>query len=88
MLLIATVVAQEWRTLVDYFAVVGIACLLFNLISMGLGYAAPRALRLPRRQALAIAMEIGITTARWRSSSRSACCRTPRCRFRPRYTAC
>lgn len=59
-LLIATVVAQEWRTLVDYFAVVGIACLLFNLISMGLGYAAPRALRLPRRQALAIAMEIGI----------------------------
>ena len=59
-LLIATVVAQEWRTLVDYFAVVGIACLLFNLISMGLGYTAPRALRLPRRQALAIAMEIGI----------------------------
>lgn len=59
-LLIATVVAQEWRILVDYFAVVGLACLLFNLISMGLGYGAPLALRLPRRQALAIAMEIGI----------------------------
>ncbi|WP_199171391.1 MULTISPECIES: hypothetical protein [Luteimonas] len=27
---------------------------------MGTGYAAPRALRLPRRQAIAIAMEIGI----------------------------
>lgn len=59
-LLIATVVAQEWRTLIDYFAAVGVACLLFNLVSMGVGYGAPRALRLPKRQALAIAMEIGI----------------------------
>ena len=59
-LLIATVVAQEWRTLVEYFAVVGVACLLFNLLSLGLGYGAPLALKLPRPQALAIAMEIGI----------------------------
>lgn len=32
----------------------------FNLLSLGLGYALPLALRLPRRQAIAIAMEIGI----------------------------
>ena len=59
-LLIVAAVAQEWRTLLASFATVGLACLLFNLASMGVGYAAPLALRLPRRQAIAIAMEIGI----------------------------
>ena len=59
-LLIAAAVAQAWSTLVAWFAVVGLACLLFNLISMGAGYAAPLAVRLPRKQAVAIAMEIGI----------------------------
>ena len=59
-LLVAVAVAQERDTLVEFFAVVGLACLAFNLISMGVGYAAPIALELPRRQAIAIAMEIGI----------------------------
>lgn len=59
-LLIVAAVAKEWRVLVEYFAAVGLACLLFNLVSMGTGYAAPLALKLPRRQAIAIAMEIGI----------------------------
>ena len=59
-LLIVAAVAQAWSTLVAWFAVVGLACLLFNLISMGAGYAAPLAIRLPRKQAVAIAMEIGI----------------------------
>lgn len=59
-LLIVAVVVQSKEVLLAYFAVVGLACLLFNLASMGVGYAAPRALRLPRRQAIAIAMEIGI----------------------------
>ena len=59
-LLVAAAVAQERDTLVEFFAVVGLACLSFNLISMGVGYAAPIALRLPRRQAIAISMEIGI----------------------------
>lgn len=59
-LLIVAAVAQAWSTLLGFFAAVGLACLLFNLVSMGVGYAAPRALRLPRRQAIAIAMEIGI----------------------------
>ncbi len=59
-LLIVIAVAQSREVLVAYFAVVGIACLLFNLASMGVGYAAPLALRLPRPQAIAIGMEIGI----------------------------
>ena len=59
-LLVVAAVAQAWNTLVAWFAVVGLACLLFNLASMGFGYAAPLAIRLPRKQAIAIAMEIGI----------------------------
>ncbi|HYM86349.1 MAG TPA: bile acid:sodium symporter family protein [Pseudoxanthomonas sp.] len=59
-LLVAIAVAQEWARLGDYFAVVGLACLAFNLVSLGLGYATPLALKLPRRQAVAISMEIGI----------------------------
>ncbi len=59
-LLIVAAVAQAWETLLTWFAAVGLACLLFNLASMGIGYAAPVGLKLPRRQAIAIAMEIGI----------------------------
>jgi BASS family bile acid:Na+ symporter len=59
-LLIVAAVAQSLDVLLSYFAVVGLACLLFNLASMGVGYAAPLALKLPRRQAIAISMEIGI----------------------------
>lgn len=59
-LLIVAAVAQAWSTLLAWFAVVGLACLLFNLASMGIGYVAPLALRLPRKQAIAIGMEIGI----------------------------
>lgn len=59
-LLIGGAVAQEWPVLVRYAGAVGAACLLFNLVSLGAGYVAPLALRLPRQQAVAIAMEIGI----------------------------
>src|SRR5690606_1619601 len=59
-LLIVAAVSREWSTLLASFATVGLACLLFNLASMGTGYAAPLAIRLPRGQAIAIAMEIGI----------------------------
>jgi BASS family bile acid:Na+ symporter len=59
-LLVIAAVAQAWSTLLANFAAVGLACLLFNLASLGTGYAAPLALKLPRRQAIAIAMEIGI----------------------------
>ena len=59
-LLIVAALGKEWHTLAASLAAVGLACLLFNLASMAVGYAAPLALRLPRRQATAIAMEIGI----------------------------
>ncbi len=62
-LLVAGAIVQERGTLVDHFAAVGLACLAFNLISIGAGYLAPRMLKLPRRQAIAIAMEIGIHNA-------------------------
>ena len=59
-LLVAVAVGQSWQALLASVATVGLACLLFNLASLGLGYAAPLALGLPRPQAIAIAMEIGI----------------------------
>jgi BASS family bile acid:Na+ symporter len=59
-LLVAGAIAQEWKTLGPALAAVGLACLVFNLVSLAVGYAAPLALKLPRRQAIAIAMEIGI----------------------------
>ena len=58
--LIVAAVYLEWKTLVDNILVVGGACLAFNLVSMLTGYLAPLALQLPRKQAIAIAMEIGI----------------------------
>lgn len=59
-LLVVAAFVQERERLAGYLAAVGLACLLFNLVSMGVGYLVPRALRLPKRQAIAMAMEIGI----------------------------
>ena len=59
-LLVTAAVAQSWQVLLSSLATVGLACLLFNLASLGSGYAVPLALRLPRPQAIAISMEIGI----------------------------
>jgi bile acid:Na+ symporter, BASS family len=58
--LVFTAVIQEWDVLTKYAAVVGAACLVFNLASMGVGYMVPIAFKLPDKQAIAIAMEIGI----------------------------
>jgi len=58
--LVFAAIAQEWNTLTQYFAVVGGACLVFNLLSMAVGYGVPLAVKLPDKQAIAIAMEIGI----------------------------
>jgi BASS family bile acid:Na+ symporter len=58
--LVIASVAQSWTVVLASFATVGFACLLFNLASLGVGYAVPLALKLPKRQAVAIAMEIGI----------------------------
>jgi bile acid:Na+ symporter, BASS family len=59
-LIIAAAVLKERANLVTYFKQVGLAALAFNLASMGLGYLVPLLARLPKRQATAIGMEIGI----------------------------
>ncbi len=59
-LIIAAAVAGQRQNLVDFFKQVGIAALLFNLASMGLGYLIPRLVRLSKRQSIAIGMEVGI----------------------------
>jgi len=59
-MVVAATVLKERANVVDFFRQVGLAALAFNLVSMALGYLAPIMLRLPKRQAVAIGMEIGI----------------------------
>ena len=60
LLVIAATVARERAHVVEYFQQVGLAALAFNLVSMAVGYLVPVVVRLPKRQAVAIGMEIGI----------------------------
>jgi bile acid:Na+ symporter, BASS family len=60
LLVITATIVKERAMIVDAFKAVGLAALTFNLASMGVGYFVPRLLRLDRRQAIAIGMEIGI----------------------------
>jgi len=60
LLVIGAAVMNERANIVSFFQQVGLAALCFNLVSMSVGYFVPRVLRLPRRQAIAIGMEIGI----------------------------
>jgi len=57
---IAAAVIRERDNLGAYFEAVGVAALVFNLVSMGVGYGVPRLVRLSERQSIAIGMEIGI----------------------------
>lgn len=57
---ILATVLKERSNLADFFRQVGTAALAFNLVSLGVGYLVPTLVRLPRRQATAIGMEIGI----------------------------
>ncbi|MBK9264411.1 MAG: bile acid:sodium symporter family protein [Polyangiaceae bacterium] len=59
-LIIIAAVLKERATLVESFRQVGLAALAFNLTSMAVGYCVPLLVRLPKRQATAIGMEIGI----------------------------
>jgi BASS family bile acid:Na+ symporter len=61
--LVAVIAATMWgerARLGELLALMGPAALAFNLASMAVGYGAPRALGVERRQAIAIGMEIGI----------------------------
>jgi len=59
-LVIAGVVYQERENVVDYFKLVGLPALVFNVLSMGIGFSLPRLLKLEKREAISIGMEIGI----------------------------
>lgn len=59
-LVIAAAVAKERAHILEYFRQVGLAALAFNVVSMAVGYLVPLVVRLPKRQAVAIGMEIGI----------------------------
>jgi bile acid:Na+ symporter, BASS family len=60
LLVIVGAVAKEKNTIVGFFQQVGVAALVFNLASMGVGYFVPRMAKVERKQAIAIGMEIGI----------------------------
>lgn len=56
-------VASNWELLIDNFAQLALITVLFCLISLAIGFLAPRMLRVGRRQSIAISFEIGIHNA-------------------------
>lgn len=58
--LIISVTIREKQVLIDYFATLGLPVLLFNVFSMAAGYYIPLLLKVEKKQAIAIGMEIGI----------------------------
>lgn len=64
--LVAVVVAafiSQWGLLSVWGPTVGAVALVFNLVSLAVGYLVPRMLRIERRQAVALAMSIGMHNA-------------------------
>lgn len=59
-LIIGGVIYQVRENILSYFRMAGLAALVFNILSIGLGYYLPRLLKLEEKQAIAIGMEIGI----------------------------
>ena len=58
--LIISVTLREKQILIDYAGSLGLPVLLFNILSMAVGYYIPRMLKIDKRQSIAIGMEIGI----------------------------
>ncbi|MFM7327331.1 MAG: bile acid:sodium symporter family protein [Bacteroidota bacterium] len=59
-LVIAGAVLKEKEQIGSYFQQVGSAALVFNILSMAIGYFIPRLISVEKKQAIAIGMEIGI----------------------------
>lgn len=59
-LVIALITINERNTLVKYFLQLGGPVLVFNVLSMVVGYQLPRVFRVEKKQAIAIGMEIGL----------------------------
>ena len=53
-------VLKERENVADYFVAVGLAVLIFNIVSLAIGYGVPRLAGVPRRESIAAGMEIGI----------------------------
>jgi bile acid:Na+ symporter, BASS family len=58
--LIVSVTIREKQVLMDYAGSLGLPVLLFNVLSMGVGYYVPRLFSIDKKQSIAIGMEIGI----------------------------
>lgn len=58
--IIVVLVIQQKQILVDHFRELGLPILLFNLMSITIGYFLPRLLKIEKKQSIAISMEIGI----------------------------
>ncbi|MCA2997750.1 MAG: bile acid:sodium symporter family protein [Rhodocyclaceae bacterium] len=56
-------IGKNSEALQEHIQLVGAACVVFNVLSMAIGYALPRALGLSAAQAIAVAMEVGIHNA-------------------------
>jgi BASS family bile acid:Na+ symporter len=57
---IAGAVFKERANIVDYLVAVGVVVLVFNVVSLAVGYGLPRLAGVGRREAIAAGMEIGI----------------------------
>lgn len=60
LIIIVSVTIRERQVLVDHLADLGLPVLLFNVLSMAVGYFVPQWMGIAKRQAVAIGMEIGI----------------------------
>jgi bile acid:Na+ symporter, BASS family len=59
-LIITAAIIKEKNTLGDSFAQIGLVVLIFNILSMGVGYGIPLLAQLKHSEATAISMEVGI----------------------------
>jgi bile acid:Na+ symporter, BASS family len=53
-------VIQEWQTLTANFNKIGLAVIVFNILSLAIGYFVAKAFKASERQAFAVSIEIGI----------------------------
>lgn len=58
--IIVVAVVQEWETLVNNFSKIGIAVIIFNLLSLTTGYFVAKGFDASEKQAFAVSIEIGI----------------------------
>ncbi len=58
--IIISVTIREKQMLIDHIAELGVPVLLFNILSLAIGFYLPQLFKVDRKQAIAIGMEIGI----------------------------